>query len=82
MNDMEILVNDAIKNEYGEVWVAMDEKEIALKIEQSQALYDIIVVEFRNIQSARNYNLLITAMLSLQYWTQKKRKTFSLTEDF
>lgn len=82
MNDMEQLVNDGLKNRYGEVWVAMDEKEISSKIEQSLKLYDMIVVEYRENQSARNYNLMITAMLSLQYWTNKRSNSFTITEDF
>lgn len=82
MNDMEQLVNDGLKNRYGEVWVAMNEEEIAFKIEQSFKLYDMIVVEYRENQSARNYNLMITAMLSLQYWTQKRSNSFTISEDF
>ena len=35
MNDMEQLVNDGLKNKYGEVWVAMNEEDILFKIEQS-----------------------------------------------
>lgn len=82
MNDMEQLVNDGLKNKYGEVWVAMNEEDILFKIEQSMKLYDMIVVEYRENQSARNYNLMITAMLSLQYWTQKRSNSFTISEDF
>lgn len=82
MNDMEQLVNDGLKNKYGEVWVAMDEEDISFKIEQSIKLYDMVVIEYRENQSARNYNLMITAMLSLQYWTQKRSNSFTLSEDF
>ena len=82
MNDMEQLVNTSLKTEYGEVWVAMDEEEISTKIEQSKKLYDIVVVDYRDNQSARNYNLMITAMLSLQYWTQKRSNSFTISEDF
>jgi len=82
MNDMEILVNASLKTEYGEVWVAMDEEEISTKIEQSRKLYDMVVIEYRENQSARNYNLMITAMLSLQYWTQKRSNSFTISEDF
>ena len=82
MNDMEQLVNTSLKAEYGEVWVAMNEEEISTKIEQSKKLYDIVVVDYRDNQSARNYNLMITAMLSLQYWTQKRSNSFTISEDF
>ena len=82
MNDMEELVNTSLKAEYGEVWVAMNEEEISTKIEQSKKLYDIVVVDYRDNQSARNYNLMITAMLSLQYWTQKRSNSFTISEDF
>ena len=82
MNDMEQLVNESLKTEYGEVWVAMNEEEISTKIEQSRKLYDMIVIEYRENQSARNYNIMITAMLSLQYWTQKRSNSFTMSEDF
>tara|TARA_R110001592_G_scaffold43687_7_gene141332 strand:- start:7236 stop:7484 length:249 start_codon:yes stop_codon:yes gene_type:complete len=82
MNDMEELVNTSLKAEYGEVWVAMNEEEISTKLEQSKKLYDIVVVDYRDNQSARNYNLMITAMLSLQYWTQKRSNSFTISEDF
>ncbi|MAP53980.1 MAG: hypothetical protein CL605_03675 [Altibacter sp.] len=81
-SETEELIYGALKREYGEVWEKMDEEIVQKKIDASKKLYEIAVDDFRKNQSAFNYNILITAMLSLQYWNQKKTKLFSLTEDF
>jgi hypothetical protein len=44
-----------------------------------EAIDETIVLEN---QSAKNYNLCITAMVALQYWNQKRVKLFSTSEDF
>ena len=81
-SETEELIYGALKQKYGEVWVKMDEEIVQEKIDSSKKLYEIAVDDFRKNQSAFNYNILITAMLSLQYWNQKKTKLFSITEDF
>lgn len=81
-SETETLIYGALKEKYGETWQKMDEEIVQEKIESSKRLYEIAVKDFRKNQSAFNYNILITAMLSLQYWNQKKTKMFSITEDF
>ena len=81
-NENEELVITALKQTYGETWKPLDEEVITEKIEACKKLFDLTTKEFRINQSAYNYNMLLTAMLSLQYWTQKKSKTFSIMEDF
>ena len=81
-SETEELIYSALKQKYGETWEKMDERTVQEKIDSSKKLYEIAVNDFRKNQSAFNYNILITAMLSLQYWNQKKTKLFSLTEDF
>ena len=81
-NENEELVISALKQTYGETWKPLEEEVIQEKIDASKKLFDLTTKEFRINQSAYNYNMLLTAMLSLQYWTQKKSKSFSITEDF
>ena len=64
------------------VYEALDEEVVQDKIDICKRLYNKAVDEYRINQSAYNYNILITAMVSLQYWNQKKVKMFSITEDF
>jgi len=71
-----------LKEEFGSIHVAMDENKVQEKIDNSKKLYELAVNEYRINQSAHNYNILITAMLSLQYWNQKRARFFSITEDF
>lgn len=81
-SSVEDIVLGALKQEFGSIHQAMDEKMVQEKIDNSKKLYELAVNEYRINQSAHNYNILITAMLSLQYWNQKRARFFSITEDF
>lgn len=72
----------SLKKEFGELYESMEEEIIMEKIEIATNLYDTVVVDYRINQSAKNYNLLTLAMLSLQYWTQKRVRFFSTKEEF
>ena len=82
MNDIEELVFKILKKEYGMTWEAVDEEIAQSKIDSCKKLYELAVNKYRVNQSASNYNNLITAMIALQYWNQKRTKMFSTTEDF
>ena len=81
-SEMEQKVIDVLKQQYGKTFEAMEETEVQSKIDASKKLYESSVKAFRNNQSAHNYNVLVTSMISLQYWNQKKIKTFIISEDF
>lgn len=81
-SSVEDIVLNVLKKEFGSIHQAMDEKMVQEKIDNCKKLYELAVDEFRINQSAHNYNILITAMLSLQYWNQKRARFFSITEDF
>jgi len=82
MNEMEMKLLDNIKKEYGQVWEKKPEELVLLKISQSKVLFDYAVEEFKENQSAKNYNLVVTTMISLQYWNQKRVDSFSISEEF
>ena len=69
-------------NELKEKAGAMEEEIITEKVKVARNLYELSVEEFRINQSAHNYNMLILAMVSLQYWNQKRVRFFSTSEDF
>ena len=79
MNITEEKIYKILKVTYGETWEALDESVVQDKCYE---LYDTYVTLFKKNQSASNYNMLNIAMISLQYWNQKKIKMFSLEEDF
>lgn len=81
-SEAEDLIFSALKKQYGMTWEALDESVVQEKIDSCKNLYELAVDEFRLNQSAYNYNLLITAMVSLQYWNQKRVKLFTTTEEF
>lgn len=81
-SELEQKLIDSIQKEYGSFHEKMDEAFVMEKIQSSRNLYELAVDEFRLNQSAYNYNLLITAMISLQYWNHKKVKLFTTTEEF
>jgi hypothetical protein len=81
-SEMEERVLNTLKQEYGNRWEAIDEKIVLEKIQAAKLLYQMATDEYFVNQSAKNYNLCITAMIALQYWNQKRVKLFSLTEDF
>ena len=82
LNEMEETIFTILKNQYGQTWQAMDESVVQTKIDLSNKLYESSVKSFRNNPSASNYNILVTAMMALQYWTQKRVKSFTTSEDF
>ena len=81
-SETEELVIASLKANYGSIHKSIDEEVVQDKIDNSNKLYELAVKEYRVNQSAYNYNILITAMVALQYWNQKKVKLFSTTEDF
>jgi len=82
MNETEEKIFKILKVSYGETWEALDESVVQDKLDKCHELYDNNVILFKKNQSASNYNMLMVAMVSLQYWNQKKIKMFSLVEDF
>ena len=82
MNITEEKIYKILKVTYGETWEALDESVVQDKLDKCYELYDTYVTLFKKNQSASNYNMLTIAMVSLQYWNQKKIKMFSLEEDF
>ena len=82
MNETEEKIFKILKVTYGETWEALDESVVQDKLDKCHELYDNNVILFKKNQSASNYNMLTIAMVSLQYWNQKKIKMFSLVEDF
>ena len=81
-SEMEQIVLNTLKKEYGNRWEAIDEEIVLEKVQAAKLLYQMATDEYFDNQSAKNYNLCITAMIALQYWNQKRVKLFSLTEDF
>jgi len=81
-SEMEEIVLDTLKKEYGSHWEAIDETTVLEKIQAAKLLYQMATDEFYDNQSAKNYNLCITSMIALQYWNQKRVKLFSTSEDF
>jgi len=82
MNEIEEKIFKILKVTYGETWEELDESVVQYKLDKCHELYDTYVTLFKKNQSASNYNMLTIAMVSLQYWNQKKIKMFSLVEDF
>tara|TARA_R110000737_G_scaffold40096_2_gene60495 strand:+ start:303 stop:551 length:249 start_codon:yes stop_codon:yes gene_type:complete len=82
MNETEEKIFKILKVTYGETWESLDESVVQDKLDKCHELYDNNVILFKKNQSASNYNMLTIAMVSLQYWNQKKIKMFSLEEDF
>ena len=59
---------DVLTKGYGRTWEKLDEETVTEKQEAAKAFYKKQCTVFGKNQSASNYNLLITAMLALQYW--------------
>tara|TARA_R110002020_G_scaffold24198_8_gene79833 strand:- start:972 stop:1226 length:255 start_codon:yes stop_codon:yes gene_type:complete len=74
MNETENYVYSALTKEYGDNWDAMDKDIVLEKRQACNKFYNSRVIKFRENQSASNYNMLITAMISLQFWNQRKIK--------
>ena len=72
---VKLYLNHEVNNyAYGDNWDAMDEDIVLEKRQACNKFYDSRVIKFRKNQSASNYNMLITAMISLQFWNQRKIK--------
>lgn len=82
MNEIEQKTYSILKEQYGETWEELNESVVQDKLDKCHELYDTYVTLFKKNQSASNYNMLTIAMISLQYWNQKRIKMFSLVEDF
>ncbi len=81
-NDVEMKMIESLKKEFGETYEVLEEVIVMDKLRIAQQLYNKTVDDYRLNQSAKNYNMLVVAMVCLQYWNQKKVKLFSITEDF
>jgi|TARA_B100000085_G_C18248367_1_gene392870 uncharacterized protein YaaN involved in tellurite resistance len=81
-SEIEMTMLESLKKEFGETYEALEEVIVMDKLRIAQELYNKTVDDYRGNQSAKNYNMLVVAMICLQYWGQKKVKLFSLTEDF
>ncbi len=81
-SDMENIVLEKLRKEFGSMHESMNEQDVTVKVENSKALYEQATDDYRLNQSAKNYNVLILAMISLQYWNQKRTRFFSVTEEF
>lgn len=69
---MEDRIYEIIEEAYGSVHEpAPIEKITGLKKDSNEGM-DMALDLFRDNPSARNWNLLITAMMTYQYWTNKR----------
>lgn len=82
MNPLEQSVLDYLVAENGQVWDSIDIKVIEEKLSLSLRLYSAATNGFRTNPSAHNYNILLTSMLTLQYWQGKQVKSFTLEAEF
>ena len=81
-SELENTVIQALKKEFGMIYEENEEHIVMEKVRIARHLYEKATDDFRVNQSAQNYNHLIVAMVSLQYWNQKKVRLFSTREDF
>lgn len=82
MNTIEQTIYDCLVKDYGPVWEAVEDSLIKEKLLVSKKLFTIASKAFVSNASAYNYNVLITAMIVLQYWQQKRVKTFTVEAEF
>jgi len=72
MNDIEQMITDLLEQEYGTVHVPVDrECRHEKRIGSTNALGKANAHYLDNPNHI-NYNMMLTAMLAYQYWTQKK----------
>ena len=69
---MEEKINEIITKAYGTVYEAAPKEEVENGKTASSEGIDMAVRHFKENPSATNYNLLKTAMMTYQYWTQKR----------
>ncbi len=79
---VEETIIDVLREQYGPTWKKEMSEVVESKRKTSKEMYDKMVLQYASNQSAQNYNLLITAMLSLQYWNQKRIMNFSTEVEF
>ena len=82
MNNVEETVYNALTKEYGSIWDEVEESVGIEKLALSKQLYDTTSKVFLSNPSAYNYNFLLTAMLTYQYWQAKRTKCFTLEAEF
>lgn len=85
MNQIEIMVLGALEKEHGSIWEPVEEQLILEKLPLCEKLYKSTSKTFGKNPSAYNYNFLITAMITFQYWTLKETHSsslFTLEADF
>ena len=81
-SNVETKMLDSLRKEFGEIYEELDEVIVMEKVRIARQLYEKSVDDYRVNQSAKNYNMLVVAMVCLQYWNQKKVRLFSITEEF
>lgn len=69
---MEEKIYEIITKAYGTVYEAAPKEEVESGKTNSREGIDMAVRHFKENPSATNYNLLKTAMLTYQYWVQKR----------
>ena len=82
MNSLEESVFNVLVVEYGQVWDSIDEHIVEEKLKNSNIFFVAASKVFKTNPSAYNYNVLQTAMLTFQYWHQKRINTFTLEAEF
>ena len=80
MNYLEKTTLLALVDEYGELWELGEEDLIYEKLQLSIGAYETAAKSFMMNPSAYYYNILISNMITLQYWTQ--RKQFNASNNF
>jgi hypothetical protein len=81
-SEVENKVIQSLQKEFGMIYEENEEHIVMEKVRIARHFYEKATDDFRVNQSAQNYNNLIIAMVSLQYWNQKKVRLFSIREDF
>ena len=69
---MEEKIYEILTKAYGTVYEAVSKEEVENGKTNSSEGIDMAVGYFKNNPSSTNYNLLKTAMLTYQYWMQKR----------
>lgn len=82
MNTIEQTIYDLLVKDYGPVWEETDDSLIKEKLPVCKKLFTIASRTFASNSSAYNYNVLITAMIVLQFWQQKRVKSFTVEAEF
>jgi hypothetical protein len=65
-------VYDILNEEYGNTNQPIDVETKGVKLEAALDSYEELSISFKENPSSDNWNLMIIAMSTLQYWTQKR----------